>query len=71
MAEEEISQDTVWKPYSKGHSLPGGGGGRDLSGHGKKELTERLSRTDDGRGTCQDKEGKRPSEGYSLSGKGR
>ena len=37
-------QDTEKKQPSKVHSLPGGGGGRDLSGHGKKP-TERGTLT--------------------------
>jgi hypothetical protein len=48
MAEGVAYQDTERKRPSEAHSLPGDGGGRDLSEHGK-EATRRGPRTNWGR----------------------
>ena len=72
MAEGATCQDMERYRPREGHSLPGDGRGRDLSGHGKKPtelgaltLWRRQSES------CQDTERNQQSERHSLPGQGR
>ena len=63
MEEEGTCQDMERNRLGEKRSHSGDGRGRDVSGHGWK-VTEREALTNwNGRGTCQDTEGKQPSKG--------